>query len=123
ERALHMSVAAFLNRAWPEGLPWTHFPAGEVRDKATAGKLKGMGLKPGWPDFIFVLPNAQFAALELKAPGGTLSDPQKEVRDRLLACGCGYATARTPEEVEAVLARWLAAYGLKLRASIQLRAA
>lgn len=117
-----MTVEAFLRRAWPDDLPYTHFPAGELRDKATAGKLKGMGLKPGWPDFIFVMPNGQFAALELKAAAGVISDEQCDLRDRLLALGCGYATARTPEEVEEVLGRWLGLFGRKLGATILRRA-
>lgn len=123
ERALHMSAAAFIRRAWPEHLPWTHFPAGELRDKATAGKLKGMGLMPGWPDFIFIMPNGQFAALELKARAGVLSEAQITVRAQLLACGCGYAVARSMEEVEATLSRWAGAYGLALRATLVTRRA
>lgn len=115
ETALHMAVARFINLAWPRELPWTHFPAGELRSKAAGGKLKAMGLKPGWPDFIFVMPNGQLAGLELKVGTNDLSDEQIDVRQRLIACRCGYATARSVEEAEAVLARWLSAYGLKLR--------
>ena len=92
-------------------------------DKATAGKLKGMGVLAGVPDLQFILPNGQAAFLELKNAAGELSVAQIEFRDRVLACGCGYATARTMEEAEAVLARWLAAYGLKLRATLTRRAA
>jgi hypothetical protein len=118
ETALHMAVARFIGLAWPPELPWTHFPAGELRDKGTAGKLKAMGLKPGWGDFIFVLPNAQFAELELKVGSNGLSAVQIEHRQQLLACGATHAVATSLEEVEAILSRWLAAYGLKLRATI-----
>jgi hypothetical protein len=123
EVSLHMSAAAFLRRAWPEHLPWSHFPAGERRDAKTGAKLKAMGLAPGWPDFIFVLPNGQAAFLELKAPDGQLSDNQIEFRDRVLALHCGYATARSLDEVERTLSRWLDAYGLKLRARTVVRPA
>lgn len=118
EISLHMSVAAFLRRAWPAELVWFHVPNGEKRDKAAAGKLKGMGVLAGVPDFVFVMPNAQAAFLELKTKGGVLSDVQIAFRDRTLAVGCGYATARTIEEAEQILSRWLAAYGLSLRAHI-----
>ncbi len=122
ERALHMSVAGYLARAWPADLPFTHFPAGELRDKATAGKLKGMGLKPGWPDFIFVLPNAQLACIELKAPGGVSSQAQEDLEDAFRKLGVGYATCRTMEEVEAVLIRWLAAFNRTPAATLVRRA-
>lgn len=123
ERALHMTVEAFLRRAWPDHLPYTHFPAGELRDDRTAGKLKAMGLKPGWADFIFILPNGQAAFVELKASAGGLSDAQVAVRTRLVNCHCGYAVCRSLDEVEATLTRWLAAYGLKLRATLTVRRA
>lgn len=116
ERALHMSVEAFLRHAWPAHLPYTHFPAGELRDKATAGKLKAMGLKAGWPDFIFILPNGQAAFLELKAGRGDLSESQIELRRALVALKCGYAVARSVEDVERTLSRWLDLFGLTLRA-------
>ena len=30
---------------------YTHLPFGELRAPATTGRLKAMGVKPGWPDF------------------------------------------------------------------------
>lgn len=122
EIGLHMQVAAFLRHAWPEHLLWTHFPAGERRDAKTGAKLKAMGLAPGWPDFILILPNAQLAALELKVIGGVLSLVQMDVRDRFLALGCGYAVCRSLDEVERVLSGWLALFNLKLRATTGVRA-
>lgn len=118
EIALHMAAAAFIRRAWPEHLPWTHFPAGELRDARTAGKLKSMGTAPGWADFIFILPNGQAAFLELKRKGGVLSDAQIAFRRSVVACNCGYSVARSLDEVEEVLARWLALFDLTLNARI-----
>jgi hypothetical protein len=124
EISLHMSTAAYLRRAWPEHLPWTHFPAGEKRDARTGGKLKAMGLAPGWSDFLFILPNGQAAFLELKRPSGGLSTAQEDFRDKVVALRCGHATARSLDEVEQVITRWLAAFGLQPRATlIQRRAA
>jgi hypothetical protein len=108
----------FLRLAWPESLPYTHFPAGEARDERTGGKLKRMGLKPGWPDFQFILPNGQAAFIELKTPSGVLSDEQIKVREKLIALRCGYATARDIEDVEKILTRWLGAFGMTLRARL-----
>jgi hypothetical protein len=38
------------------GVLWSHFPSGESRDARTGAKLKHMGLQPGWPDFIIIVP-------------------------------------------------------------------
>jgi hypothetical protein len=120
---LHMSAAAFIRRAWPEHLPWSHFPAGEKRDARTAGKLRNMGLAPGWPDFVFLLPRGQVAFIELKTRTGDLSEAQAAFCERVKALGQGYAVCRSLEEVETTLARWLACYGLSLRARTMTRAA
>ncbi len=117
EISLHIPVATFLTYAWPDDLLWTHFPAGEKRDIKTAAKLKAMGLKPGWSDFIFVLPNGQLGKIELKTGTTPLSDDQIKVRDKAIALGCGYAVCRSLDEVEATLTRWLAKFGRKLKAT------
>ncbi len=117
EIGLHISVATFLNYAWPDDLLWTHFPAGERRDLKTAQKLKAMGLKPGWSDFLFVLPNGQLGKIELKIGTTPLSDEQIKVRDKAIALGCGYVVCRSVDEVEAALTRWLALFGRKLKAT------
>ena len=40
-----------------------------VRTASYEGKLKRMGVKPGWPDFIFVGPRQRMFFLELKRRG------------------------------------------------------
>lgn len=118
EQALHIAVEQFLRLAWPGDLPYSHFPSGEQRDIRVAAKLKAMGLKPGWPDFIFILPNGQAGFIELKAPGGDLSATQVELRGRLLNLRCGYAEARSVEEVETTLTRWLSKFDRRLTARV-----
>jgi AAA domain len=71
EIALHMAVAKVLREhCLPEWL-WTHIPAGEILDKRTAGKLKQMGTKPGWPDFVLIPPSGQLHCL---APAAVVID-------------------------------------------------
>lgn len=123
ETSIHMSVAAFLRHAWPDDLPWWHVPNGEQRDKRAAGKLKGMGVLAGVPDLAFILPNGQAAFVELKARAGELSDVQIEFRDRVLSLKCGYAVARSVDDVERILAGWLGKFGRTLKASTVRRAA
>lgn len=133
----HEAIAAYLDLAWPEHLPWTHFPAGEERVSyervnrqtgetyrfSPAGqRLKRMGLKPGWYDFQFILPNAQFATAEVKRLiGGQLSEEQIAHRAQLLALGVAVAEWRSPEDAEKTITRWLAAFGLKPRATLMTR--
>lgn len=57
-----------------------HIPNGEFRHKATAGRLKAMGVVPGVPDLILPVRSRGFsaAAIELKAPGGSVADAQDD---------------------------------------------
>lgn len=123
EQALHFSVAAYLRHALPPDIVVWHTPNGEQRDKRTAGKLKGMLVLPGVPDFTILLPNGQASFIELKAAGGGLSPAQIEFRERVLALRCGYATCRSVDEVETTIARWLGAFGRTPRATLKARAA
>ena len=74
------AVAKFLDLL---GVTWCHVPNGGFRNKATAARLKIMGVKAGVPDiFIFtpppMFPNSNGVAIELKrVKGGTLSPEQK----------------------------------------------
>jgi hypothetical protein len=69
---------------------FTHFPAGALRDPATAGRLKRLGLTAGWPDLQFAGPGPRMAFLELKRRGGRLSEAQQAMRDHLVTCGFAY---------------------------------
>lgn len=57
-----------------------HIPNGELRDDATAGKLKAMGVKAGVADFLLPVPVRDIHGLwiELKSATGTLSKEQRE---------------------------------------------
>lgn len=123
EIGLHIAAAGFLRRALPPEVIFFHCPNGEVRDKATAGKLKAMGVLPGVFDLGFIWPNGQASWLELKVGDNVLSEDQLVFQHRARANRCGTATAWTLEQVEDIVARWCAAYGLKMRATLVRRAA
>lgn len=116
EQSMHISVASFLKRALPPEILWFHCPNGGKRNLKEASLLKAMGTLAGVPDLIFVMPNGQAAFLELKTKTGEHSPEQITFAQRARLIGCAYATCRSFDEVEATLARWLAAYGLTLRA-------
>lgn len=116
----HIQIASFLKWAWPADLPWTHFPAGEMRDEDTLRKLCAMGLNPGWGDFQFVLPNAQFATMEVKRQHGQMSEAQIAHRERLITLKAGHALVENVADVRRVGARWLARFGRELNPTPEL---
>lgn len=84
--AIHIPIADLLKAAANPAWLWTHIGHGGFQlPPPTAARLKAMGLRPGWPDFIFLGPprvmgeRPQVAALELKRKGQKLSEEQKYV--------------------------------------------
>lgn len=131
EDGIAIAVADFLRAALPGEIVWWHTPNGGsrasrevyskrlrkmIRISPEAARFKKMGVLAGVPDLTFVLPNGQVAFIELKTATGELSDEQIELRGRLTANRCGYEVARSVQDVERILTRWLALYDLKLNA-------
>jgi len=106
EIALHMSVAKVLRDHPRPDWQWTHIPAGEVRDIRTAVKLKRMGTKPGWPDFVLIPPAGQIHCLELKRQGETLSDAQEAFQLWCIRHGVPHSVAYSLDEALAALDHW-----------------
>ncbi|CAN2533403.1 hypothetical+protein [Methylocapsa aurea] len=106
ELVLHMSVAKLLrDYARPEW-QWTHIPSGELRDIRTASKLKQMGVRRGWPDFLLVSPRGSLHCLELKRAGEDLTEDQEQFRAWCIVHGAPYVVAWTFDEALAALREW-----------------
>jgi hypothetical protein len=87
---------------------WTH-PANEVGGGTKNAALrytlaKALGMIPGTPDFLFIGPTS--AVIEMKAPGGSLSDNQKDFRDWCAMRGVNHAVCRSADDAEAKLREW-----------------
>jgi hypothetical protein len=106
ELTLHFSVKKELDRFARCEWEWTHYPAGELRDDATGAKLKRMGMKPGWPDFILLSPEGVFHGLELKREGEGLNDNQEAFHARARARGWNIAVADTLTGALTILQGW-----------------
>jgi VRR-NUC domain len=106
EISLHMLVAKILRDYCRQHWLWTHIASGELRDVRTASKLKSMGVRRGWPDFVLVPPTGKLHCLELKRQGETLSEDQENFRLHCVRHGIPYAIARTCDEVLATLDAW-----------------
>jgi hypothetical protein len=95
-----------LDRWASPGWRFTHFPSGELRNKITAARLKRMGLKPGWPDFILLSPAALAHFLELKRRGRKLSDDQDDFADWCAAHGYPFEWTDNFDKALAILKHW-----------------
>lgn len=121
EQELHETVAALCQRLVAPPAQWAFYPAGGVQlSPAQAAKLSRMGLRRGWPDFIFVH-SGKLYGIELKRRGGRLSktrivrtkrgaprilDGQEDTFPLLEAAGMTIAVCHSAEEVLAQLQEW-----------------
>ncbi len=107
EFELHKTCAEFLDWTLPPDVVWFHVPNGEKRSKATAGKLKAMGVKPGVPDICIVHGGAIYF-IELKRPKGRVaSGDQSIMQERLRRAGAVVMPdCRSVEELQ----KWLTVF-------------
>jgi hypothetical protein len=111
----HATLADICKRWLHPHWKFTHLPHGEEREhrinpktgkrySVTGQRLQRMGVMPGWPDFIFVGPNAQVFWLELKRhKTGRLSEDQSEVLAHLVACGFAVLVTTSLDDAVATL--------------------
>jgi len=108
ERQLHqacMDLVKTYTGKCPQ-LQWMiHVPNGEYRTKATAAKLKRMGVKPGVPDLICPKGCGRWrgVAIEIKVRGARLRKEQAEWMQTLAAEGWLTATVTSTKEMEECL--------------------
>lgn len=94
---------------YPE-LRWlAHIPNGELRDKATAGRLRAAGVNAGIPDLLLPVPRGQWHGmfLELKAAHGRLSPAQEAWLEFLRAQHYLALVCRSAEEAIRTLEHYL----------------
>lgn len=104
EFASHCVIADLLRRWCSPQWRYTHIPLGEHRNVVTAMRLKRMGVRPGWPDFIFAGPRAEMFFLEVKRRGsGRLSPEQADLISHLAACGFGVLVTDSVDDAIATL--------------------
>jgi hypothetical protein len=108
---LQCLVADILRRWHTPGWRFTHIASGELRSKATAARLKRMGVIPGWPDFILLSPDALAHFLELKRRGRKLADDQEDFADYCAERGYPFEWTDNFNQALAILKRWGAVRG------------
>lgn len=108
EGPIHRSVAAYLRRSLPAGWIVTH-AANKPRSAQQGAREKAMGATAGWPDLQILGPGPSGPSawfMEVKAPGGKVSDAQREVHDRLMDAGFGVRIVRSVEDARKAVADW-----------------
>lgn len=111
EGPYHRAVLAQLYRRLP-GAVIHHSPnefpgKGDMIARAIA-KAKKNGMVVGFPDLI-VFWHGQVALVEVKAPGGALSDGQKAAHERFASNGFAVHVITDPDDTEAIAAEMAAA--------------
>jgi hypothetical protein len=105
EHMLQMAVKEYLTYALPSEAAWTASAVGVNLTMFAAQKLKSAGVRRGWPDLQFLLPDGRVVFIELKSDVGSLSTEQRDFRDRCLPHGI-WALCRSVDQVAAALASW-----------------
>ena len=105
EAQIHNAIVEHLRLRAKPGVLWLHCPNGERRDKITGAILKRMGVLAGAADLLLWHQGNSFA-LELKAPGGRLSEAQLDFLARFNAAGGYSACADGIDHALACLVAW-----------------
>jgi hypothetical protein len=96
---LHRTVAEFLDWMLLPPTVWTTFPAGWGKlGKATAGSLRGAGLKVGMPDCL-IFHQGRAVGIELKTDKGKLTIQQETMHERLTKAGVPVYVCRSMDQV------------------------
>lgn len=106
EETLHKAIVQHLRIRAKPGVLWYHVPNGEQRSIRTAVRLKSMGVLPGVPDLVFLLPDGSSAFLEVKAPKGTIKPPQREFMRVAMGNGAKWHMTKHIDDALAVLEKW-----------------
>ena len=86
-----------------------HVPNGGKRNAVEAAKFKQMGVRPGVPDLLLILPNRfyPFMGIEMKATGGRQSEHQREYQRIFESVGAKYAVVRSIDEFIKVIEEYM----------------
>lgn len=81
-------------------------PNGGLRSKSEAARLKWVGVLAGVPDLCLVCPSGRICFIEVKRPGGRLSEEQKKFIDWMISARVDYVVAESIDDVRAALEHW-----------------
>lgn len=108
EGPIHRQILRYLRVSLPHGWVITH-AANKPRSAQQGAREKAMGATAGWPDLQILGagpdgPSSWF--MEIKAPGGRVSDDQREAHDALLDIGFPVRVIRSIDDARKAVADW-----------------
>jgi len=100
--------AIFAHIAWRKNPGWLfwHVPNEGKRSPWVGADLKRQGLLPGVGDVSIVSPTGRYHEIEVKAPGGRVTQAQQTRQEQLKASGVICATAYGLDAALAILEDW-----------------
>lgn len=113
EDKLQISCRYWFDLQYPQYRLLLHHSPNEgllVNRKADGAKRKAMGVRAGFPDFILLLPNEEYAylAIELKTEKGVQSKEQKTYQATVERFGGHYVIVRSIEQFKEVVDKYIA---------------
>ena len=105
EQKIHQTIVQHLRTRAQRGVVWWHSPNGGWRSPVEAKIFQSLGVRAGVADLV-LLHDGQFFALELKAPGGRLTESQAAFLDDVEAAGGVVACAEGLDAALRKLERW-----------------
>jgi hypothetical protein len=107
--SLHIPLVSMLRWCVRPDVIWRHVPNGEHRDPRTAAKLKAMGVLAGCADLEFFYRTTAGAPellfLELKRPGGKLSEAQAAFGLAMQLLGAEFEVACSVDEAIGIIGK------------------
>jgi hypothetical protein len=104
EQQLQRAVVEYLELVKPRCI-WFHPPNGGARSKTEAAILKGLGVKAGVADLIFLWKNGS-GCIELKTTGKQLSKAQNDFSEDCWIVGVNHAICFTVDQVDHFMKKW-----------------
>lgn len=112
EEDFHIGLVQHIRWRLRKGVIFWHTPNGGARSKASAGKLKAMGVRPGVFDLMFIIPVSgeppAICFLELKAGRNKMSTEQNIFAAELDKLGIPWAVSYSIDHAIQVLEAWQA---------------
>lgn len=111
EGPIHKAILEWLVYVLPPGTPIHHSPnelnlAGDPKAKVIAqAKAKALGMVPGWPDIEFMADGRAYF-LEVKPPGGAVSEAQMLCHTALQVAGCKVMVVKGIDGARRALEEW-----------------
>jgi VRR-NUC domain len=105
ESQIQKALASHLRLRACKDVFWFACENGGYRTAVESAILKACGIRSGVPDVILIRGGRTYG-LELKSPGGRLSDAQRLAHEEMQRAGAEVATAVGIDEALAQLERW-----------------